>query len=117
MTPTPREAVIEHDFRLEKLDCLDRRPQTIRRVADRLGKNERHAAHHMKLLATFDLAKETGDQGEDGQPLYVADLKDQPAWVARAVNVRRRRKRTMDDPHGKHRPLSPYQQMPLSERT
>ena len=72
------------------LDCLDRKAQAIRQVADRLGKDERHVAHHMKLLVTFDIVKETGGEDEDGGPLYVTDLKDQPVWVVRAVNVRRR---------------------------
>lgn len=90
MSSSPLQSVVEHDARLDMLDCLDRKPQTIRQVSERIDKADRHVAHHMKMLVAFDLAKKTGDQGEDGQPLYVADLKEQPTWVARAVNVRRR---------------------------
>lgn len=90
MSSSPLKSVVEHDARLDMLDSLDRNPQTIRHLSEQTGRDERHVAHHMKMLVDFDLASETGDQGEDKQPLYVTDLKEQPAWVARAVNVRRR---------------------------
>jgi DNA-binding transcriptional ArsR family regulator len=55
--------MVEHDARLDMLGCLDRKPQTIRQVSERIGKAERHVAHHMKMLVAFELAKETAEEG------------------------------------------------------
>lgn len=74
------------------LACLDREPQTIARVSERIGRVEKDVRHHMKALIAFGIAEATGDDGEDGQPLYVTSLKDQPSWVTQAVNVRWRAK-------------------------
>lgn len=88
MSSSPLKSVVEHDVRLDILCCLDGEPLTIPQVSARIGKDERHVAHHMTMLDSFDLVEQAGE-AESGQPLYVARVKEHPAWVARAVNKHR----------------------------
>lgn len=83
-------SVVEHPVRLDLLDRLDRQPQTVARMSRRIGREERAVEYHLRQLEAFGLAAKAGDDEGDGRPLYAANLRDHPVWVARAVNVRRR---------------------------
>jgi len=85
---SPLEGIVTHDFRLDILCCLDGEALTIPHVSAMLGKDERHVAHHMKMLDSFELVGQEGEV-EEGQPLYVARLKEHPTWVVRAINDHR----------------------------
>jgi hypothetical protein len=85
---SPLERIVTHNFRLDILCCLDGEPLTISKVSARIDKNERHVAHHMKMLDSFDLVGQEGET-EAGQPLYVARIKEHPTWVMRAINKHR----------------------------
>lgn len=90
MSSSPLRSVVEHDARLDILSCLDGEPQTVLQVSDRIGRPEKHVTHHMTMLDSFDLVKGAGEAG-NRLPLYVACLKEHPAWMARAVNDHRQR--------------------------
>lgn len=82
---SPLERIVTHDFRLDILCCLDGVALTISQVSAKIGKKEKHVAHHVKLLDSFELVGQEGE-AEGGQPLYAARIKEHPTWVVRAVN-------------------------------
>lgn len=89
---TALRSVVEHPLRLDILCRLDGRPLTVPQVSALVGIDARQGEHHAQLLDSFGLLEKAGD-GEGGQTLYVARLKDQPAWITRAVNERRHARR------------------------
>jgi DNA-binding transcriptional ArsR family regulator len=89
VSSSPLKSVVEHDVRLDMLDCLDGTPLTITEVGDRISRDKTHVGYHMKMLVTFGLVEVTEREGE---ALYVCDLSDQPAWITTAVSVRGERR-------------------------
>ncbi|HEX6689390.1 MAG TPA: hypothetical protein VF085_12120 [Solirubrobacterales bacterium] len=57
-------------------------------MSARIGRCKRYVLHHMEMLSSFQLVKEEGEAG-DGETLYIANLKEHPAWVAKTVDDRR----------------------------
>jgi predicted transcriptional regulator len=59
----------------------------IAQVSSKTGMHPRRATHHLRILDSFGLVSEAEDV--DGGALYVLCLKENPAWVTRAVNRHR----------------------------
>jgi hypothetical protein len=89
--------VVEHPLRLDILCRLDGRPLTVPQVSAMIGIDAKYGEHHAQLLGSAGLLEKVGDD-EEGQVLYVARLKDQPAWITRAVNERRHARRLASPP-------------------
>lgn len=85
---SPLERIVRHDFRLDILCCLDGEALTIPQLSARIGKNEKHVAHHMKMLDSFELVGQAGET-EAEQKLYSARIREHPTWVVRAINEHR----------------------------
>jgi predicted transcriptional regulator len=82
--------VVEHEARLNILSCLDAsEPMSIAQVCNKAELHTTQVSHHLRILDSFGLVK---GEGENGQALYVTRLKQNPAWVRRAVNRHRHRK-------------------------
>lgn len=90
MSPSPLEAIVKHDGRLDVLCCLvDDRPLAVPQLSARTGRSLTAVGHYVKLLDSFGLV-ETTENPDGGEPLYAATLDRHPDWVREAVEEHRR---------------------------
>jgi hypothetical protein len=85
------DLVVKHDGRLNLLCCLvDEGQLSVPQLAARIGESVQAVRYWASLLDTFGLVEEL-DPLDDGEPLYVATLDDQPEWVQEAIRQHRPR--------------------------
>jgi DNA-binding transcriptional ArsR family regulator len=91
VSPAQLEMVVKHGGRLNVLRCLlDGGPLSVSQLAARIGEPAQAVRYWVRLLDSFDLIEER-EELNDGQPVYVANLDDQPEWIREAVRHRRPR--------------------------
>jgi predicted transcriptional regulator len=90
VSPSPLEAILEHEGRLDVLCCLiDGDSLAIAQLSARTGRPLKAVRHCIKVLEAFDLVEKM-ETVAGGETFYVANLDKHPDWVREAVEEHRR---------------------------
>jgi DNA-binding transcriptional ArsR family regulator len=90
VNPSPLEAILNHEGRLDLLCCLlDCEPLAVPQLSARVGRSLSEVGYHIRLLESHDLVEQTGGLDE-GNPLYAATVDRHPEWVREAVEAHHR---------------------------